>query len=124
MLWMLKGSVGIFIAACVLTGGLTACASSGVTEGVNTASAKIDPNSVGLSVQYSLTEQKLKLKPFYSPSAQVATKANLISPIKTITPSSYADPANPLDVPATSDANTVQPTPAPEVEAPATNNTP
>ena len=103
---------------------LTACASSGVAEGVNAATAKVDPNSVGLSVQYSLTEHKFKLKPFYSPSAQAATKPNLISPTKAVTPSSYADPVSPLDKVSTGDAFEAQPTPALDVEAPQTNNTP
>ncbi len=103
---------------------LAGCASAGVSEGVNAATAKIDPNSVGLSVQYSLTEQRLKLKPFYSPSAQTATKPNLISPTKTVTPSSYADPVSPLDKVTTGDINAEQPTPALDIEAPPTNNTP
>ena len=103
---------------------LTACSSAKVSEGINTTTAKVDPDSVGLSLQFSLTEQKFKLKPFYSPSAQAATKPNLISPTKAVTPSSYADPVSPLDKVSTGDAFEAQPTPALDVEAPQTNNTP
>lgn len=103
---------------------LTACSSAKVNEGINATTAKVDPDSVGLSLQFSLTEQKFKLKPFYSPSAQVATKPNLISPTKTVTPSSYADPVSPLDKVSTGDVFEEQPTPALDVEAPQTNSTP
>ena len=103
---------------------LAACASSKVSEGVNSTTSKVDPDSVGLSLQYSLTEQKFKLKPFYSPSAQTATKPNLISPAKTVTPSSYADPVSPLEKVNTGDIFEQQPTPALDIEGSQTNSTP
>jgi hypothetical protein len=70
------------------------CAST-ASNVIETGAAKVDPNNVGLSVQYSLTDQAFKVKPFYSPSAQEATKPNLIKPTQTTNPSASADPMNP-----------------------------
>lgn len=124
MFWSGYSGYMIYPACSLIMASLAGCASSGVSEGVNTATARVDPNSVGLSVQYSLTEQKLKLKPFYSPSAQAATRPNLISPTKTVTPSSYADPVSPLDKVASGDISEEQPIPALDVEGAQTAGTP
>lgn len=124
MFWSGYSAFIMYAASSLLLASVAGCASSAVNEGVNTATAKVDPNSVGLSVQYSLNEQKFKLKPFYSPSAQVPTKANLISPTKTVTPSSFADPVSPLDKVESGEMNQQQAIPALDVEEPQTNNTP
>lgn len=60
-----------------------------------TGSAAIDPEHVGLSIQYDLGRHAFKLKPFYSPAAQEITKPNLIETSPAIIPSMYADPSNP-----------------------------
>lgn len=76
---------------------LAGCASNSTTNHTITKidTAKIDPNNVGLSIQYSLTEQEFKVKPFYSPSAQEAIKPNFIKSTPSVNPSASADPSNP-----------------------------
>lgn len=82
------------IAYTLLSIALGGCASTS-TSSMETGVAKVDPNNVGLSLQYSLTNQEFKFKPFYSPSAQEATKPNLIKQTQTVNPSASADPMNP-----------------------------
>lgn len=119
---------GTFLTSRSLTGTLLAsillngCASIGQSTG-ETGTLKVDPNNVGLSVQYDLADQKFKLKPFYSPSAQTADKPNLIKPTHIVTPSSYADPENPVDIPPAVDPDEHKDN-APIMTVPAKDNTP